>query len=845
MSVLRPSVDAYVLQASPAANRPDTPKLQLSGTASAIKRSYLFFGRPFPYGASILTATLRLTLASAWTGQTLTIRRVTGEWRERTISYNAEPTNTTTNEVSQAITGSAGDAVEIDISPLLDDVSAGGAWHGLRLAISASVDRSFYSSDSATASERPEVDIEWADLPDAPSEMTPSGGMAVSDSKPVLSWRFATQGNEADQEQALSQVQISTSTSFATPEYDSTMTANTQTSWDLAATAYGGLTDGATRYWRVRVQDQAGLTSEWSETQQFVRDAKPTLTISSPTTTTEDTTPPIAWDLDSPLRKVLLSLGPSLYWPLDAKYGATDQSGNARNGTAVGGVTIGGFADGPLAGTDTSTDFDGTDDRITSTYNPFVNATVRTYSGWAWRDTSSSVDVLLAADVASSVQIKLLSGVNTLEFVASSIATQWVSWPGNAQWVHWAIVFDEAANTAALYINGALVSSQAKTDAYAASPGNIEVGARVGTVDPFDGKQAHVAVFERGLTAAEISDLYDASLEVVVQESWALWLHELTADGPKELLHVPRNVSTVEEYTIPPGSGYGSTQRSYIKTGRTYRVTVRAWDGADRAATPGDPPYVEATQEFTYVRSGTPDPVTTLTATADGPKVALVWSRANRPDFFSLRVDGEEVLTRIDPEEVSTGGTGYAMDWWGATGGVAHTYEIEAVVLTAGKYLHSDGNATASATTRVIGFWLVDPDDSTAVQITGPDDDVDLQIREVGTTFDIIGSRTPVRIVDAVMGYSGSVQGHVGSIAERDDFLDLKGRLKPLRFIVADLNLEVLLEEVSCAPHRSPAGLYRASAQFFQTDDFTFELAGEATAIASGSEVIDTEGALL
>lgn len=207
----------------------------------------------------------------------------------------------------------------------------------------------------------------------------------------------------------------------------------------------------------------------------------------------------------------ILALGPSLYWALDAQTGATDLSGNGRNGTGTGDITIGGYSDGPLAGTDSATDFDGSDDRITSTYNPFQNGTVRTFMGWAWRDTSSSVDVLFAADVSGSVQIKLLSGVNTLQFAASTTGTDWTgAWPGNGQWVHWAIVFNEPADTAALYLNGALVSSQAKTDAYAASPGNLEVAARVGTTDPFNGKMAHVAVWERGLTADEVRSVYEA-----------------------------------------------------------------------------------------------------------------------------------------------------------------------------------------------------------------------------------------------------------------------------------------------------------------------------------------------
>lgn len=62
------------------------------------------------------------------------------------------------------------------------------------------------------------------------------------------------------------------------------------------------------------------------------------------------------------------ALSPSIFLPLGASAGLTDLSGNARNGTAAGGVTVGG-ATGPLTVSDGgATDFDGTDDRITTTY---------------------------------------------------------------------------------------------------------------------------------------------------------------------------------------------------------------------------------------------------------------------------------------------------------------------------------------------------------------------------------------------------------------------------------------------------------------------------------------------
>lgn len=210
-------------------------------------------------------------------------------------------------------------------------------------------------------------------------------------------------------------------------------------------------------------------------------------------------------------RSLILADSPSLYWPLDATYGATDQSGNGRNGTGAGGVSIGGYSGSPISDESTATDFDNTDDRITSTYAAFVNGSVRTFEGWAWRDGSTDTDTLFGA-TGQSPYLDLSSGSQNVVFDpsindAGGTVTWTSAWPGNAQWVHWALVFSESADTVSLYINGALVSTQAATQAYNAGVGVFQVAARA-AANFFDGKMAHVAVYERALTASEIQSHY-------------------------------------------------------------------------------------------------------------------------------------------------------------------------------------------------------------------------------------------------------------------------------------------------------------------------------------------------
>ena len=155
----------------------------------------------------------------------------------------------------------------------------------------------------------------------------------------------------------------------------------------------------------------------------------------------------------------------------------------------------------------TATAFDGSDDRITTTYNPFTNASTRTYMGWANRTTSTSADTLFSGSVASPAVLALSSGSQNVTWKPqNSTTTTWTAaWPGNAQWVHWALVFNEGTDAVSLFINGALVTATTNAQAYNATPGNLVIGARQSTTDPFVGSMAWFSVHEKALTAEEIS----------------------------------------------------------------------------------------------------------------------------------------------------------------------------------------------------------------------------------------------------------------------------------------------------------------------------------------------------
>lgn len=190
--------------------------------------------------------------------------------------------------------------------------------------------------------------------------------------------------------------------------------------------------------------------------------------------------------------------------PLGATSPLDDLSSNNRDGTAAGGITTGGVA-GPWAYEDDgATDFDGTNDHITTTYNPFTNGTSRTFMGWAKADTLTGTRVLFAAGTFGP-QLYLITGTGNVVFApaAGGTTTIWTgAWPGIDQWAHWAVVFDESAKQASLYINGALVSTQTNAQAYNASPGNLTIG-QYGA-SHWNGAQALFSVHERALTADQI-----------------------------------------------------------------------------------------------------------------------------------------------------------------------------------------------------------------------------------------------------------------------------------------------------------------------------------------------------
>lgn len=210
---------------------------------------------------------------------------------------------------------------------------------------------------------------------------------------------------------------------------------------------------------------------------------------------------------------------PSLYWRLGESSGTTahDETANNRDGIYGAGVTLG--TTGALAGdSNTAVTFNGANNaRIRSTYNPFTTGAALTFEGWAWRDNSAAgnYDALFSGDAAANAgpACYLEQGSQNVRFVpiASGSENVWVgAWPGNAQWVHWVVTFDDASNTAELFINAVSKGTRTETETYGGTPGSFQVGALRDVTDPMLGRFDEIAVYPGLLSPARIAAHYDA-----------------------------------------------------------------------------------------------------------------------------------------------------------------------------------------------------------------------------------------------------------------------------------------------------------------------------------------------
>ena len=203
---------------------------------------------------------------------------------------------------------------------------------------------------------------------------------------------------------------------------------------------------------------------------------------------------------------------PSLYWKLGEAAGATtaqDETANDRDGTFAGGVTLDQSGALHASQDDGAVDFNGTDARITSTYNPWSGAV--TLEAWVRPDNIAGAANDLIIGATSHTQF-LIGNNGQVHFFFNGLnaisSTQFVA---DNQWSHVVATFTPNSG-GEIFINGTPQGFQATALGYGASPGNMQVGAHgASPAGWFNGKIDEVAVYSGALSRARVEAHYLAS----------------------------------------------------------------------------------------------------------------------------------------------------------------------------------------------------------------------------------------------------------------------------------------------------------------------------------------------
>jgi Polysaccharide lyase/Concanavalin A-like lectin/glucanases superfamily len=199
------------------------------------------------------------------------------------------------------------------------------------------------------------------------------------------------------------------------------------------------------------------------------------------------------------------------FWSLNEANGTSgaNDSADSHDGTySSSGVTYG-VAGARGSGDDAAISLDGTNGKVTTSYNPFQNGTARSFEGWAKR-TGSSYDMLFSGDGSRPPELYLQENADQIIFWSDTGTGTLVSWSnvgaGTGNWFHWVLVFDEPGNTAELFVNGVSKGKLTLTTQYHSSSGNIELGYQSST-NALAGSLDDVAVYGRGLSPEEVAEL--------------------------------------------------------------------------------------------------------------------------------------------------------------------------------------------------------------------------------------------------------------------------------------------------------------------------------------------------
>lgn len=793
---LRAKIDAWVREDRNNDNHGSGPALQLNSFLSTQRRALIFVALPeaLRKGSLVQSATLDLYLkGTGWAGGPWNIRvtRITSRWREGRVTWNTRPATTTLNMVNKTVTdGVDGQLVTFNVANMVSVItSLEQVFYGfqIELTTASSTTRKLHSSDSARLEYHPTLHLTWTSRPETPADLRPSGDRIIGALKPRLMWAYKDRFGDSSQ-QAL-EVQIATDPARESSEefvagnivYDSERVASTDAELDLAR--------------NLLTADQSSLEASlngWSAT------------------------------LNASVLRVSTS-GAAKHgaWALELKSSAAgDMAARTNFGTSGRPVVAG---ETYAASVHVRT--------VLATYRQ-VRASIFFYN--------SSGNLLIeaiGAGLTESGSAHANPNVIAVAPTGAAFAAVGVTVlaTGGANEAHWV--------DAAMLAKGATVPTfQPAFDGVPENTPRYWIVA----LDNSDGRRSYwsdVAGFTRKSLGSLTMSVPPAGTPSTVeettpsvtwsftgrpQESIELELFEKNTAGKwTSRFRLDREAYLNSSFSLPNGL----LRREDVDD---YKIRLTVWDTEEREEMPGDAGSVTIERIFRLVRSAVPAAVTTLTATATVKGgVTLDWSRAARPDYFALYIDGVLIEDRIEPDEVETapGATTYRATTYRHRPTTQHTYEVAAVTLDAGKLKHSQANATAEQTPVPIGAWLIAEEVGLEVCIMEIDEP-SLEIGESGETFYVLGSRAPIRETDSVRGYEGSVSGKlvafegVSGKVYKERLERLKGLANTVETRLVTAEHSILVDLGRCAPResRTYVDTWMVDVEVTQVGDFGFDV---------------------
>jgi hypothetical protein len=189
-AVLTNCLATTVSQGAPTVNQDTATGLgtRLGGIGDAL--AYIYFPRPFPLGATILSADL-VTFSTSMPEvitHTFTYQRLNQSFSSSKVTWNTRPTSLIAGTKTVSKVGAVAIYTEwrLSITDWMQSVANGGVWYGIMFRTNEAVARWMYSEINASVNMRPRLEVTWSDAPATPTGLSPSGGRVVGVPKPTV-----------------------------------------------------------------------------------------------------------------------------------------------------------------------------------------------------------------------------------------------------------------------------------------------------------------------------------------------------------------------------------------------------------------------------------------------------------------------------------------------------------------------------------------------------------------------------------------------------------------------------------------------------------------------------------